>query len=192
MPISKVTQVVDAKGKLKTNKCPKCKQNAMYFNFHNALVCRNCSYMPSCPTCKRHYLMEDIFVGENGIEYMKRPDGYQNTKGELSYLIGQLAGVLGCDGHPTHCKSKEEMVHDLDAFLKSYNDSRHLEIHRYTDKKESKEDIQRTIKWRKEKIDELKRNAEYHKNWHKDRIKAVQEEIQKLEEACKNAPEVKE
>jgi ribosomal protein L37AE/L43A len=93
--IEKVTQVVDTKGKLKTKKCPKCKMDAMYFNFNGILICRNCSYMPSCPTCKRHYQMDNYFKGEKGnIEHMQKPPEYENTKHALSYLVGQLAGLL--------------------------------------------------------------------------------------------------
>jgi hypothetical protein len=180
--IEKVTQVVDTKGKLKTKKCPKCKMDAMYFNFHEILICRNCGYMPSCPTCKRHYQMDNYFKGEKGnIEHMQKPPEYENTKHALSYLVGQLAGLLQWNGHYTHPTSKEELVYDIDHFLKSYNDSHNLGIDRYTEKKvETKEDLDLAIERKKQKIAELKRNEEYHHNWAKDRIKGIEEEIKIL------------
>ena len=180
--IKKVTQVVDKKGRLKNNKCPKCGQNVMYFNFHNALICRNCSYMPSCQTCKRYYIMEDIFKGEKGIEYMKKSNEYKDTKEALQYLIGQLARVIGSDGSSCHPKSKAELIFDIDRFLKGYNNHHNLGISRYTDKIETKEDRERTIKHKNKKIKDLKRDAQFHREWHKDRIKDLLEEISKLKQ----------
>ncbi len=122
-------------------------------------------WCPTCPTCKRHYHADDTFQFEKDTEWMRRPDGNTDIKRELVYLISNLAMLIQ-QSYTRDSKSKKQLVYDLDRFLKSYNDHYHLEIDRYTDKPD---DIKHQIRLKEHKIEKLKRDLDYQKNWHEDR-----------------------
>ena len=146
----------------------------MYFNFNNALVCRNCCYMPCCPKCERYYISEDIFKGEKGTERLMRPDGNKNIKQELKYIVHQIAGIINHEGSKWHCSDKEEMRDNINKFLKSFNDHYELGIDRYT---EDEKDYDRLIETREDKIKDYKKRLNYHIEWHEEHIKELEEEI---------------